>query len=95
VTSRSRKPGLLHGPERWEIEDVSPRHGTPCSNCGKAPQIRRLLIVRGSGRFSGREVLCDYCARSAIEGRQEVLARALAYLAGEADSVRPPPGKTA
>lgn len=55
------KEGLLHGPLRIEVEDVTTRHKKECAGCAGIPAGRRLKIVSGGGRSAQTSIYCSEC----------------------------------
>ena len=77
---RQRKPGLWFSAMKVEVEDVTKAHKKPCNSCGVLPGIRRLKIVRGSGRHQVMEVRCMGCGVKWLRDMREAAKRASRYL---------------
>lgn len=77
-----KKPGLWHGKQHVEIEDVNPRMSASCSQCGEIPKKRRLHIQVGSGRSGKSIILCRKCGLAWLSERREEVGRAVDYLSG-------------
>lgn len=81
--------GLVFPTSRWEIEDVTARHKTPCCVCKKMPRERRLKITVGSGRSAYTLIRCRACGFERMRRLSQVLGRAMNYISsGDYDSVR-------
>jgi hypothetical protein len=85
---RIQNPGLLHGPTRIEIEEVTARHKLPCAGCERVPRTRRLKIVEGAGRAASTTVYCETCGASWLLEHAEDVTRAIGRLSGADFSVR-------
>jgi len=84
------KEGLLHGPLRIEIEDVTLRHKKECLGCGSKPPPteRRLKLVGGSGRAAQTSIYCAQCGAAWLVDHVVEVERARSYLAGAEICVR-------
>lgn len=75
-----RKPGLLHGPRRIEVETVKKAHRKPCEGCGSVPCHRRLKVVNGAGRSADTLILCISCGLDYLSDRRDEYQRAQDFL---------------
>lgn len=46
---------------KLELEAVTGRHRSACVDCGEVPEISRLKITKGSGRWQKVTVYCRRC----------------------------------
>ena len=74
--------GLLHGPMRVEVDDVTARHKKPCGGCGKLPEGRRLKITEGGGRAQSISVYCSGCGTAWLDDHVTELVRTIRRLGG-------------
>lgn len=49
-----------------EIQEVTGRHRTTCRDCGEVPEVRRLKVSTGSGKWVKSLVFCGPCGREWI-----------------------------
>lgn len=76
----SRKPGLLHGPRRIEVETIKKAHRKPCEGCGAVPRQRRLKVVNGAARAADTMILCISCGLDYLSDRADEYHRAQEFL---------------
>lgn len=78
--TRFREKGLWLSVVSVRVEEVGPRHTTPCIACGKAPTARRLKVARGAGRGAVSEVYCASCGDRLLTRMDAESMRARAFL---------------
>lgn len=83
-----RNHGLMLSTCRIEVQDVNPRHRTPCAVCNKMPTGRRLHVKHGSGRAQKIEIRCQGHGDDYLEAFRNTVLRARRRLAGEDLCVR-------
>lgn len=78
--TRFREKGLWLSVTSVRVEEVGPRHTTPCIACGKAPRDRRLKVARGAGRGAVSEVYCQPCGKRVLDRMCKECSRAVVFL---------------
>lgn len=76
-----RKAGLLFPQLRVEVQAVKKAHKQVCLRCTERPEVRRLHLVRGSGRHQQQAVYCVACGLKVLSTLETEVRRARRFLA--------------
>lgn len=83
-----KDPNIVHGMRRVVLEDVGKRHRTVCLDCAAMPEVRRLLVMAGSGMSQTREIRCIGCGSAWLNTRIAEFERAVIRLRTGTGEVR-------